>query len=406
MTKTTKRRVAFWGTVGVALAAALAIMTRPQPVPVDFAEVSRGAMAETLDHEGRTRVRERYVVSAPVAGRVLRIALRPGDRVVANRTVIATFAPGASSLLDARTRAGATSRVSEAEALLEQARAQRELARVQSQHAIEERDRAQNLAKFGLLTAEGRQAAETQAAGSERSLEAAEAAVRAAAHEVEAARAMLVEPGSGFEGSTGTAAKGVTLTLRSPIDGVVLERHRESETVVMHGEPLVTVADTSALEVVADFLSSDAVRIQPGLRAFIDQWGGGQPLDAVVRRVEPAGFLKISALGVEEQRVWVVLDLREPSAAGRALGDGYRVEARVVTWEGSDVVRVPVSSLFRRGPGWAVFVEAGGLARERAVRIGHRNGTFAEVLSGVPVGTRVVIYPPDSVSDGTHIASR
>jgi HlyD family secretion protein len=403
MTRTTKRRIAFWGTVGVALAAALAIMTRPQPVPVDFAVVSRGAMAETLDHEGRTRVRERYVVSAPVAGRVLRIALRPGDRVVANQTVIATFAPGASSLLDARSRAGATSRVSEAEALLEQVKAQRELARVQSQHAREELDRAQDLAKFGLLTAEGRQAAAARAAAGERSLEAAEAAVRVATHEVEAARAMLVEPGSG---SAGAAGKGVTLTLRSPIDGVVLERHRESEAVVMHGEPLVTVADTSALEVVADYLSSDAVRIQPGMRAFIDQWGGGQPLDAVVRRVEPAGFLKISALGVEEQRVWVVLDLKDVAAAGRALGDGYRVEVRVVTWEGGDVVRVPVSSLFRRATGWAVFVEEGGLARERPVQIGHRNGTFAEVLSGVSVGAKVIIYPPDSVSDGTHIVAR
>ncbi len=406
MTRTTKRRIAFWATVGVALAVAIVIMTRPQPVPVDFAAVSRGPMAETLDHEGRTRVRERYVVSAPVAGRVLRIELRPGDRVVANQTVIATFAPGASSLLDARSRAGATSRVSEAEALLEQVKAQRELARVQSQHAKDERDRAQNLAKFGLLTAEGRQAAETQAAASERSLEAAEAAVRAAAHEVEAARAMLVEPGSGVAGVAGAAAKGVTLTLRSPIDGVVLERHRESEAVVMHGEPLVTVADTSALEVVADYLSSDAVRIQPGMRAFIDQWGGSQPLTAVVRRVEPAGFLKVSALGVEEQRVWVVLDLEEPASAGQALGDGYRVEVRVVTWEGGDVVRVPVSSLFRRGSGWAVFVEDGGLARERPVQIGHRNGTFAEVLSGVSVGAKVVIYPPDSVSDGTHIVAR
>ena len=406
MTRTTKRRIAFWGTVGVALAAALAIMTRPQPVPVDFAVVSRGTMAETLDHEGRTRVRERYVVSAPVAGRVLRIELRPGDRVVANQTVIATFAPGASSLLDARSRAGATSRVSEAQALLEQAKAQREQVRVQSQHALEERDRAQNLAKFGLMTAEGLRAAETQAAASQRALDAAEAAVRAGEHEVEAARAMLVEPGSSPAGVAGTAPKGVTLTLRSPIDGVVLERHRESETVVMQGEPLVTVADTSALEVVADYLSSDAVRIQPGMRALIDQWGGDQPLDAVVRRVEPAGFLKVSALGVEEQRVWVVLDFKAPAAAGRALGDGYRVEVRVVTWEGSDAVRVPVSSLFRRGTGWAVFVEEGGLARERPVQIGHRNGTFAEVLSGVSVGAKIIIYPPDTVSDGTHITPR
>jgi HlyD family secretion protein len=406
MTRTTKRRIAFWGAVSVVLATSLVIMTRPRPVPVDFATVSRGPMAETLDHEGRTRVRERYVVSAPVAGRVLRIELRPGDRVVAHQTVIATFAPEASSLLDARSRAGATSRVGEAEALLEQAKARRELARVESQHAMEERDRALNLAKFGLMTIEGRQAAETQAAGSERSLEAAEAAVRAAAHEVEAARAMLVEPGSTPAGATGAAVKGVTLTLRSPIDGVVLERHRESEAVVMQGEPLVTVADTSALEVAADYLSSDAVRIQPGMRAFIDQWGGSQPLDAVVRWAEPAGFLKVSALGVEEQRVWVVLDLEDRQAAGRALGDGYRVEVRVVTWEGSDVVRVPVSSLFRRGDGWAVLGEEGGRARERAVRVGHRNGTFAEVLSGVSVGAKVVVYPPETVSDGTHISTR
>jgi HlyD family secretion protein len=405
MTRTTKRRLAFWGTIGVALAGALVIMSRPRPVPVDFAVVSRGALAETLDHEGRTRVRERYVVSAPVAGRVLRIELRPGDRVVANQTVIATFAPSASSLLDPRSRAGAVSRLSETQALLERTKAQREQVRVQSQHAIEERDRARNLAQFGLMTAEGRQAAETQAAASLRALEAAEAAVQAATHEVEAARAMLLEPESASAGAAASGAKGATLTLRSPIDGFVLERHRESESVVMQGEPLVTVADTSALEVIADFLSSDAVRIQPGMRALIDQWGGAQPLDAVVRRVEPAGFLKVSALGVEEQRVWVVLDLKEAST-GRALGDGYRVEARVVTWEGGDVTKVPVSSLFRRGDGWAVFVEESGFARERPVRVGHRNGTSAEILSGISAGAKVIMYPPDSVSDGTRVTAR
>ena len=406
MTRTTRRRIAFWGAVGVALAAAVFVMSRPQPVPVDFAEVSKGPMVETLDHEGRTRVRDRYVVSAPVIGRVLRIELRPGDRVVANRTVIATFAPGASSLLDARSRAGALSRVSETEALLEQAKAQREVARVQSQHATEERERARNLEKFGLITGEGRQAAETQAAASQRALDAAEAAVQAVVHEVETARAMLLEPGSGTGASGGAAGKPATLTLRSPVDGVVLERYRESEAVVMQGEPLVSVADTSALEIVADFLSSDAVRIRPGMRALIEQWGGDRPIGAVVRRVEPAGFLKVSALGVEEQRVWVVLDLENPAEAGRTLGDGYRVEVRVVTWEGSDVVRVPVSSLFRRGDRWAVFVEDAGLARERTVRLGHRNGTFAEVLSGVPVGAKVIIYPPDTVSDGTYVVAR
>jgi HlyD family secretion protein len=293
--------------------------------------------------------------------------------------------------------------VSAAQAVLEQAKAQRELARVQSQHATEERDRALNLEKIGLATTEARQAAEAEANARQRALEAAAAAVQAATHDVEGARAMLVEPGSSTAASAG---RGATLALRSPIDGVVLERYRESEAVVMQGEPLVSVADTSALEVVADFLSSDAVRIRPGMRALIDQWGGDTPIGAVVRRVEPAGFLKVSALGVEEQRVWVVLDLENPAEAGRALGDGYRVEVRVVTWEGSAVVRVPVSSLFRRGDRWAVFVEDGGLARERTVRLGHRNGTFAEVLSGVPVGSKVIIYPPDAVSDGTYVVAR
>jgi HlyD family secretion protein len=403
MTTTSRRRIAFWGTIGVVLAAALALVTRPRPVSVDIATVSSGAMSETLDHEGRTRVRQRYVVSAPVAGRVLRIELQPGDRVVANETLIATFAPGASSLLDARSRAEAQSCVSAAEALLEQARAQREQVRVQSLHATEERDRARNLTQFGLMTVEARQAAETEAAARLRALDAAEAAVRAATHDVEAARAMLVEPGSRATRST---AGGTTLTLRSPIDGVVLERLHESEAVVPQGEPLVTVADTSALEVIADFLSSDAVRIRPGMRALIDQWGGSQPLDAAVRRVEPAGFLKVSALGVEEQRVWVVLDFEDSASAGRALGDGYRVEARVVVWEGRGVVKAPVSSLFRRGNGWAAFVDDGGVARERPVRIGHRDGTFAEVLSGLDAGARVVVYPPDRVSDGTRITAR
>jgi len=403
MTRTTKRRIAFWGVIGIVIVGALVAAMMPRAIAVDMAVVTRGPLAVTLDHEGKTRVRERYVVSAPLAGRVLRIELRPGDRVVANQTVIATFAPGASPLLDARSRAEGQSRVSAAEATVEQARAQREQALVQSRHAVEERDRARNLTQFGLMTVEARQAADTEAAARQRAVDAAEAAVRVATHDVETVRAALLEPGSRAARPTPGSA---TLTLRTPIDGVVLERLRESEAVVPQGEPLVTVADTGSLEVIADFLSTDAVKIQPGMRALIDQWGGSQPLDALVRRVEPAGFLKVSALGVEEQRVWVVLDVKDPASAGRALGDGYRVEARVVTWEGHDVVMAPVSSLFRRGDGWAVYVEEGGIARERAVKIGHRNGTSAEILSGISAGTSVVIYPPDAVADGTRITTR
>jgi HlyD family secretion protein len=403
MATTTRRRILFWGVVIALLAGALALTFRTRPLPVDLAAVTRGPLTVTLDHEGRTRVHDRYVVSAPVAGRVLRIDLRPGDRVTANQTVIATFVPGTAPLLDARSRAEAGSRVNTAEAILRQARAQREQARVQSEHAAQELERARNLTQVGLATVEARQAAETEAAARQRALEAADAAVSAASHDVETVRATLLESGSQASRDVSGQA---TLTLRSPIDGVVLNRLHESEAVVPQGEPLVEVGNTSSLEVIADFLSTDAVKMQPGMPALIDQWGGSPPFAAVVRRVEPEGFLKVSALGVEEQRVWVVIDFRDAAAAGRVLGDGYRVEARVVVWDRADAIISPTSSLFRRGDGWAVFVEEGGAARERAVGVGHRDGTSAEILSGLTVGTKVVVYPPESVSDGTRIRSR
>jgi HlyD family secretion protein len=402
-TTTRRRRILFWGTITLVIAAALAVVLRPQPVPVDLAGVVRGPLLVTLDHEGRTRVHDRYVVSAPVGGRVQRIELRPGDRVTAGRTVIATFLPTASPLLDARTRAEARSRLSSAEASWQQARAQRELARVQSEHAAQEGERARNLAQLGLVTAEARQAAEAEAAARGRALEAAEAAVNAAAHDVEAARAALLEPGSTAARDVGGQA---VITLTSPIDGVVLNRLRESEAVVPQGEPLVEIGNMSDLEVVADYLSTDAVKMRPGMRALVDQWGGDKPLDGSVRRVEPAGFMKVSALGVEEQRVWVVIQFADPAAVGRLLADGYRVEARIVAWERADAVKVPTSSLFRRGDGWAVYVFDGGVARLRAVTVGHQTGTEAEVLSGVVPGERVVLYPPDSVTDGVKVMAR
>ncbi|HEY3383000.1 MAG TPA: HlyD family efflux transporter periplasmic adaptor subunit [Vicinamibacterales bacterium] len=403
MKTATRRRVAFWGVIGAVIVGALAVAMMPRAVPVDFAAVTRGRLTVTLDHEGKTRVRDRYVVSAPVAGRVRRIELRPGDRVVANRTVIATFLPGAPPLLDARSRAGAEARVSEAGAVLQQARAQREQARVQSEHAAVERNRAKSLAEFGLMTVEARQTVDAASAASQRALEAADAGVEAAEHEVEAARAVLVESG----GPGGSAAGGrPVLTLRSPIDGVVLSRLQESEAVVAQGAPLVEVGDTAAIEVIADFLSTDAVRIKPRMSALIDQWGGSEPLRAIVGRVEPSAFVKVSALGVEEQRVLVVIDLEDPRAASQALGDGYRVEARVVVWERPDVVLAPTSSLFRRAEGWAVYVDAGGLARIRSVTVGQRNGTSAEILSGLRPGDRVVVYPPDSLGDGARITAR
>ncbi len=401
MKTASRRRFAFWGVLGTIGLAALVVALMPHPIPVDEAAVTRGSMRVTLDHEGRTRVRERYVVSAPVPGRVLRIELEPGDRVEANRTVLATFLPAMASLLDVRTRAAAEARVKIASAALEQARAQRDRARTESRLADVERDRTRQLEQDGLATEQARLAAEADAEAKVKGLAAAESAVAAASGELEGARAALIAPDA-----RRAANPSSRLSLRSPIDGVVLRRMHESEAEVPQGEPLLEIADLGSLEVIADYLSSDAVRITPGMPAEIDQWGGGSPLAAHVRRVEPAGFMKLSALGVEEQRVWVILDFADPREAWRSLGDGYRVEARVVTWQRPDVVKVPTASLFRSGSEWAVFVVKDGRAAQRVVRVGHRNGTAAAVLEGLQPGEHVVVHPPDTLTDGARVEPR
>jgi HlyD family secretion protein len=402
MKTASRRRIVVWGVVGVIVLALLIVALMPRPVAVDLVAVTRGPMMVTLDHEGKTRVHDRFVVSAPTTGRVLRIELEPGDRVQAGRTVLATFQPAVPPLLDARTRAEAQSRVKAAAAALERARAAREQARVESAHAAAEAARARRLQREGVVSEQEATLAETEARVRARALEQADAAVDAATHDLEAANAALIEPAPRQAGQ----ASGPALVLRAPIDGVVLRRLHESEATVVAGEPLIEVADPGALEMVADYLSADAVRIKPGMRVVVEQWGGGRALDGRVRRVEPAGFMKISALGVEEQRVWVVMDFADPRDAWAALGDGYRVEARVVVWEAADVVQVPASSLFRQGEGWAAFVVQDGRARVRQVEIGQRNGATAEVRSGLRAGEQVVVHPPDSVADGMRVSPR
>jgi HlyD family secretion protein len=401
MKKTTRRRIVFWGVIGIGAVGAGIVAMMPKAVPVDMATIARGPMTVTLDHEGKTRVRERFVVSAPVSGRVLRIELRPGDAVVANQTVLATMLPGTSTLLDARTRAEAQSRVKSAEAMLGQVRAARDQARTQSEFANTERERTKSLAAQGLATPQARQAAETEAVARQGALEAAEAAVQAAQHDLETSRAALLEPGA-----TAMAGGRPELVVRAPVNGVVLQRLHESEAPVAQGEPLLEVADVSALEVIADFLSTDAVRIKPGMPVLIEGWGGSAPLNGVVNRVEPGGFLKVSALGVEEQRVWVVVSFADPRSAWQALGDGYRVEARVVTWSQDNVIQAPTSAMFRRGDNWSVFAVENGVARLRRVEVGQRNGVMAEIRSGLKAGEQVVVYPPDAVTDGVRVSQR
>jgi HlyD family secretion protein len=384
-----------------AVIAAFLYAFRPQPVAVEFAQVVRGPMQVTIDEEGETRIRKRFAVSAPVAGRVSRIDLESGDRVVAGRTVIATLIAIQPALLDERTRTEAEARVGAAETAVgrahaNQMRAQEELVFAQSQL-----ERYTALLRDGLVPKERRDVAESDVRTKREALNVTEFEAHEAERNVEVARATLLQ--SSQDAATG--GTGRTINVRSPIDGVVLRRLRESEGTVPAGQPLVEIGDTSQMEIVSDLLSADAVRVQSGGRVLIERWGGPTALEGRVRRVEPSGFTKLSALGVEEQRVNVIIDFKDPTAA-RQLGDGYRVEVRIVTWETADALKVPTSSLFKTGEDWSVFLIANGRAVLRRIQIGHRNSTEAEVLSELAESDKVIVHPSDEVADGVQVVSR
>ena len=359
-----------------AIVAALIYAFQPQPIIVDVDVVTRGPMMVTIDEEGETRLRERFVVSTPVAGRVLRIDLEPGDRVSAGQTPIATFRPVEPGFLDTRTRAETEARLQAAQAGIGRTRANRERLREELNFSESRRARDRELFDQGLISRERFDAAQFEARAAREALNAAEFEVGDAEQAVMVAQASLVQ----ITDDTAADGSGNPITIRSPIDGVVLRRMRESEAVVPAGEPLVELGDTRRIEIVSDLLSEDAVRVRPGHRVLIEQWGGGLTLEGRVRLVEPSGFTKLSALGVEEQRVNVVVDFNDPALTAEYLGDGYRVEIRVVTWETSDTLKVPTGSLFRTGDDWTVFVVNGGLAELRTIEMSRRNALEAEVL--------------------------
>ena len=398
-----RKRILIWGGVGLVIVTLLAVGLAPRAVPADIETVGEGPLQVVLEHEGIARIRNPFVISAPVDGRVRRIELEPGDPVLADETVLVTFEPVDPVLLDARSRAEAEAALKAAQAGLTRSRAERERARAAARLAATELERIRDLAGQQIVAQQSLDAAEAEAEASREALAASDSAVRAAQHELEAAQARLMTPG--VTGSSSSTAA-TNLQIRSPIDGVVLRRIRQSEAVVPRGEPLLEVADPSDLEIVADFLSTDAVRISPGMPVLIDRWGGDRVLHARVRRVEPAGFMKISALGVEEQRVNVVADFDDPLDAWEALGDRYRVQVGVVAWESDRVLQVPTSSLFRASEGWAVYAVEGGEARLRPIEIGHRTGSRSEVLEGLEPGDRVIAHPSDAISDGARVKPR
>ena len=371
---------------------------KPTPVPADFAEVGRGTLQVTVNEEGRTRVRDRYVVSAPLPGRMKRIELEPGDPVVAGRTVVAQFQPSDPALLDVRTRAELEARVKAAESAVGGARADRERIRADLAFAQSDLKRSRALVEEKVIAPRELEGAERQVESLTRALQSAEFAIRTAEHEVEVARASLIQSRS----SGATRA----IPLHSPVNGVVLRRLHESEAVVPTGEPLLEIGDLADLEIVSDLLSSAAVRVQPGQPVLIEQWGGDVPLNGRVRLVEPSGFTKISALGVEEQRVNTIIDFADPPGKRPNIGDGYRVEVRIIVWSRDNVLKVPTSSLFRHGDEWAVYVVENDRAVRRTVQIGQRSGLEAELTGGLSGDERIIVYPSDAITDGARVTSR
>ena len=372
----------------------LTMWLRPTPTKVDVAAVSREAMTVTVDGEGKTRVRDRYMVAAPVAGRLRRIALRRGDAVKSGQ-LIAQIDPLPLSPLDPRQRAQAVAHVNAAEDAKREIDRMVERNKATYDQARRELERSEILVRDGYASRQELEKAQTAVSTSLREYEAALSKAETAAHEVEVARAALL---AGNQSSPAASIK-----VHAPTGGRVLRVVEESERVVVAGAPLVEVSNPARLEVVIELLSTDAVKVSPGARVFIEAWGGPETLDARVRLIEPSAFTKISALGIEEQRVNVIADLTEPSGA---LSDGYRVAGRIVVWHSDSVVQVPVSALFRRGDVWSLFVVEGERARLRTVEVGERTPFTAQIKSGVDADAVVIVHPANEITDGTRVEPR
>ncbi|MEM7165911.1 MAG: HlyD family efflux transporter periplasmic adaptor subunit [Planctomycetota bacterium] len=391
--------------VVVVVAIALVALTlMPKPVLVETGTVTRGTLRVTVDEEAKTRIIDRYVVTAPAAGTLRRIDVREGD-VVTRETRVAEIAPGAPALLDQRALAQAratvdarAAAVASAESAIQRVGAAQELAQAQL-------DRAQRLRKATPPGISIDELDTTRLNEKQRTAEArsAEFALQVAQHELEQAQAVINWAERGTSDGTGPEYNGkAAIDVLAPAAGRVLRVHRRSAGVVQAGEALLEVGDPRTLEVVADLLSRDAVRVRTGADVKIERWGGPRALTGKVRVVEPSGFTKVSALGVEEQRVYVVIDVIDlPSDV--TLGDGYRVEARIEVWEGDDVVKVPASALFRVDGGWGLFRVRDGSAERVLVEIGHQNSTEAEVLSGLAADDTVILYPGDQIDDGVAV---
>jgi HlyD family secretion protein len=427
--------------LGVVALAAITMGLRPQPVPVETARVTTGPLRVTVEEEGKTRLRSRYIVSVPVAGFMSRLKLKAGDRVNSG-DVVTRLSPVNAPFLDVRTRDTGEARVMGAEASLEAAQArvrvaesalkvaqsrvgpleeQQRLAQVDLDYWKRELTRVEALVKAGDLPAQQLDRTRTEAARAETNVEAAKRTVETARVEIDGAAAELAAARAQLRPAQAEVAaakaqvrsaassrdsNAETIPVVVPTGGRVIRVIQESEGVVVPGTPLIEIGNANAIEVEVEVLSPDAVQMDPGTRVLLTGWGGPGMLEARVRVVEPGGFTKVSALGVEEQRVRVIADITSPEQEWKRLGDGYRVEASFVLWEADKVLQVPANALFRHGDGWSVFVIEEDIAKRRAVEVGHQSGLAAEILSGLKEGDTVVAHPDETVEDGATVTAK
>ena len=401
MPKISKSR-ALIAAIVVVIVLAFAWFVWPSAVPVDLASVSRGAMEVTVDEEARTRVHHIYTVSAPLSGTVLRSGREVGDQVTANQTVVAVMRPTTPSFHDPRLHQELLAALAAANAAVTLADAERRRTAAALNYSEIELKRLRALANEGFVARSVLDKAIADAQTNQAARASATAELEVRRNEKDSAAARLQNPADSIADNSDA---GCCIQIRAPVTGQVLQRYQESEAVVPAGTPLVDLGDPKDLEIIAELLSTDAVQVRQGAPVHIDGWGGGA-LEGRVRRVEPAGFLKVSALGIEEQRVRTIIDFVDPPRRWRNLGHDYRVIVHVVTWRGANILAVPIAALFRVGDKWAVYRDVNGRAQTTEIRIGHRNSRAAEVLMGLSQGDQVVLHASDRVSEGTRIAQR
>lgn len=393
------RKVFPW-LIAIVVIGGVVMAMRPKPVIVESAAVTKGPLVVSVIEEGKTRIRHRHIISPPIAGFMRRIELRAGAPIEKGKTLLAVIEASTSNFLDPRTKAEAEARIKTAEAMRETRQA--DLARTKASLDLAEKqvERQRKLRDSGATAQQDYDIAESQAQVRQRESNAAEFALNAAASDVEVARAALLQA------QAPSADQAKPIQVFAPVDGFILNVYEESARPVTPGMAIMEVGDPHDLEAEIELLSSDAVGVAPGAEVSIEQWGGEKPLRGKVSVVEPGGFTKISSLGVEEQRVKVRVDFLDPIPPGHTFGDRYRVEARIVTWKGDDVLQVPTGGLFRRGNQWMAYLNEGGVAKETKVTIGKNNGVSAQVLEGLQEGQQVILHPPDTVKEDVNVTGR